>query len=95
MGVTGGTEAIMIKPVTDSEAAQAPLAGPSDLGLYAEGVATRLPAIPPDMLSLPHGVIPLPLELPQRFIAEPYVATDRSAHHMENTHAMRVLRPYA
>ena len=27
----------MIKPVTDSEAAQAPLAGPSDLGLYAEG----------------------------------------------------------
>ena len=75
----------MIKPVTDSEAAQAPLAEPSDLRLYAEGIAMRLPAIPSDMLSLPHGMIPLPLELPQRFIAEPYVATDRSVHHMKGT----------
>lgn len=76
-GCTGGTEAIMIKPVADREAAEAPLAQAADLAMYAQSIVARRPAIPSGSLSLPHGLTPLPLETPQRFIAEPYVATDR------------------
>jgi hypothetical protein len=74
---TGGTEAIVIKPVSDGESAEAPLAEWEDLALYAQGIATRQTAIPSDVLSLPHEQTPLPLEPAQRFIAEPYVSTDR------------------
>ena len=74
---TGGTEAIVIKPVSDGESAEAPLAEWEDLALYAQGIATRQAAIPSDVLSLPHEQTPLPLEPAQRFIAEPYVSTDR------------------
>ena len=74
---TGGTEAIVIKPVSDGESAEAPLAEWEDLALYAQGIATRQAAIPSDALSLPHEQTPLPLEPAQRFIAEPYVSTDR------------------
>ena len=76
-GVAGGTEAIVIKPAEDSDAAQAPLAEWTDLELYARGIVERQAAIPPDLLSLPHGLTPLPLEAPLRFVAEPYVATDK------------------
>lgn len=67
----------MIKPAEDSDAAQAPLAEWTDLALYARGIVERQAAIPPDLLSLPHGLTPLPLEPPLRFVAEPYVATDK------------------
>ena len=79
LSFTGGTEAIIIKPVEDSDAAQAPLAEWMDLALYARGIVERQVAIPPDLLSLPHGLTPLPLEPPLRFVAEPYVATDKCA----------------
>ena len=74
---TGGTEAIVIKPAEDSDAAQAQLAEWTDLALYARGIVERQIAIPPDLLSLPHGLTLLPLEPPLRFVAEPYVATDK------------------
>ncbi len=73
----GGTEAIVIKPICDSELAEAPLASWEDLALYAASIAMRQAAIPSDALSLPHEPIPLPLESAQRFIAEPSVSTDR------------------
>lgn len=77
LSLTGGTEAIVIKPAEDSDAAQAPLAEWPDLALYARGIIERQAAIPPGLLSLPHGLTPLPLEPPPRFVAEPYVATDK------------------
>ena len=67
----------MIKPASDSRAAEAPLAEWMDLALYGQAILERQAAIPSNTLSLPHGLTPLPLEPPQRFVAEPYVATDR------------------
>ena len=77
MCFAGGTEAIVIKPAEDSDTAQAPLAEWPDLAIYARGIVEKQAAIPADLLSLPHGLTPLPLEAPLRFVAEPYVATDK------------------
>lgn len=67
----------MIKPATDSGVAEVPLTEWTDLALYSQAILERQAAIPSDTLSLPHGLTSLPLEPPQRFVAEPYVATDR------------------
>ena len=80
LSLTGGTEAIVIKPAEDSAVAQAALAEWPDLALYARGITERQAAIPPGLLSLPNGLTPLPLEPPPRFVAEPYVATDKCVH---------------
>ncbi|CAL8461852.1 g1383 [Coccomyxa elongata] len=76
----GGCDSMVIKPARDGgPAAVARLGNYMDLGWYARALAEREAAIPARVLSQPlsqqaaGSPIPLPLEPPPRFVAEPFV----------------------
>jgi hypothetical protein len=69
---------MVIKPAAEGgPAAVARLNSAADLAWYAAMVADREPFIPGGMLSQQDELIPLPLEPPARFVAEPFVEAGR------------------
>lgn len=76
----GGVDTVLIRPAKrGGPAAVARLTGAPDLASYARAVTDREALIPAGTLSGQATHIPLPLEPPGRFLAEPYVEASRCA----------------
>ena len=74
----GGVDTVLIRPAKrGGPAAVARLAGAADLAAYARAVTDREALIPAGTLSGQATHVPLPLEPPARFLAEPYIEGGR------------------
>lgn len=72
--LAGAAEALVLKPAEGGGAAGvARITSVSDLAWFATALAERRPLVPAGALSQMRAAVPLPLEPPQRFVAEPLV----------------------
>jgi hypothetical protein len=77
-----GGAALCIKPAADGDGAGvARLEAAADLAEYAAALAAREGALPEGALSAtqPRGLVPMPVDSPEAFLVEPFIAADRRA----------------